>query len=101
MGLPLAPVCVWLSPHTQQPTGRRLVLLLRRGGRRGRAGPDSILAVLPIGPGFQCETGSMRSSSRSSCSSWDTLYRSSASWPLSQNWGEVPSTLASRSAVGG
>lgn len=35
--LPLASVCVWLSLHTQQLTERRLVLLLRQGGRRERA----------------------------------------------------------------
>ena len=29
--LPLASVCVWLSFHTQQLAGRRLVLLMRRG----------------------------------------------------------------------
>jgi hypothetical protein len=29
--LPLAAVCVWLSLHTQQLAGRRLVLLLHRG----------------------------------------------------------------------
>jgi hypothetical protein len=34
--LPLASVCVWLSFHTQQLAERRLVLLLRRGGRRER-----------------------------------------------------------------
>jgi hypothetical protein len=43
----------------------------------------------------------MRSSCRSSSSSWDTRYRSSASWLFSQNCGVVPSALASRSAVDG
>jgi hypothetical protein len=47
------------------------------------------------------ETGSMRSSCRISSSSWDARYRSSASWPLSQNCGLEPSALASRGAVEG
>ena len=33
--LPLASVCVWLSFHTQQLAERRLVLLLRHGGKTG------------------------------------------------------------------
>ena len=35
--LPLAAVCAWLSLHTQELTERRIVLLMRRRGRPGRA----------------------------------------------------------------
>jgi hypothetical protein len=35
--LPLASVCVWLSLHTQQLAERRLLLLLRRDPKGGRA----------------------------------------------------------------
>jgi hypothetical protein len=34
--LPLAAVCVWLSYHTEQLAGRRIVLLLRRQRQAGR-----------------------------------------------------------------
>ncbi len=34
--LPLAAVCAWLSHHTEQLAERRMVLLLRLGGRTGR-----------------------------------------------------------------
>src|SRR5215469_9323436 len=64
--------------------------------------PATELAVsLDAKPGFHRATGSMRSSWRSSSSSWDARYRSTASWPLSQNCGEVLSALASRRAVEG
>src|SRR5215469_617523 len=43
----------------------------------------------------------MRSSCRSSSSSWDAWYKSSASWPFNQNCGLVPRALASRRAVEG
>ena len=34
--LPLAVICTWLSLHTQQLTERRITLLMRGRGRRGR-----------------------------------------------------------------
>ena len=62
----------------------------RRPGRRASRRP----ALTERGRG---RWAPMRSSCRSSSSSWDASYRSSASWPFNQNWGVVPSALASRS----